>query len=97
MGKRVELVTQFKAAYVPLPPEMVEARRASLLLLLQWVDEEIKNEREGFDRDRGRSGIWSALFPMAVGVGSGVAKAGGLHAWFVGHDGSAVRVAYGSR
>ena len=41
MGKRVELEACFKVAYIPLPPEMEEARRASLMMLLEWVREDM--------------------------------------------------------
>lgn len=37
----MKLRTDFKIVYVPLPPEMIEIRRASLLLLLQWIKEDI--------------------------------------------------------
>jgi hypothetical protein len=46
MCKREELETNFEAAYIPLPSEMVEARRASLLLLLEWVREDILENEE---------------------------------------------------
>ncbi len=52
MAKRIKLVTEFKAVYIPLPPEMVEARRAGLLLLLQWIkDDLISNPDEYEGRD----------------------------------------------
>ena len=35
------LQVEFKVAYEPLPPKMVEARKASLLLLLQWIKEDL--------------------------------------------------------
>ena len=41
MGKRVALHADFKVEYVPLSPEMVEVRRASLLLLLRWIREDL--------------------------------------------------------
>jgi hypothetical protein len=41
------LQVNFKVAYVPLPPEMVEARKASLLLLLQWIKEDLILNPEG--------------------------------------------------
>ena len=37
----MKLRTDFKIVYVPLPPEMIEIRRASLLLLLQWIKEDL--------------------------------------------------------
>ena len=37
----MKLQTNFKIVYVPLPPEMIEIRRASLLLLLQWIKEDL--------------------------------------------------------
>jgi len=37
----MKLQTNFKIVYVPLPPEMKEIRRASLLLLLQWIKENL--------------------------------------------------------
>ena len=59
MGKRVELTINFKAAYVPLPLEMVEARRAGMLLLLQLIEEEIENERQRSAGDCGDGGVRS--------------------------------------
>ncbi len=35
----MKLQTNFKIVYVPLPPEMIEIRRASLLL--QWIKEDL--------------------------------------------------------
>ncbi len=35
------LQVNIKVTYVPLPPKMVEARKASLLLLLQWIKEDL--------------------------------------------------------
>ena len=37
----MKLRTDFKIVYVPLPPEMIEIRRAGLLLLLQWIKEDL--------------------------------------------------------
>ena len=37
----MKLQTNFKIVYVPLPPEMIEIRRAGLLLLLQWIKEDL--------------------------------------------------------
>ena len=51
MGKRVDLVINFKAIYVPLSLEMMEARRASLLLLWQWIRDEVINEVVDGDRE----------------------------------------------
>lgn len=39
MGKRVELKANFKIARVPLPSSMIEARRASFLMLIEWIEE----------------------------------------------------------
>jgi hypothetical protein len=65
MGKRVKLVSEFKVVYVPLPLRMVEARRASLLLLLRWIREarnEIVDIAHSGHIDRGAS----ALHPLAL-------------------------------
>lgn len=44
--KKIEYKTEFNIVHVPLPPEMIEARKASLLLLLDWIHEERKKEEE---------------------------------------------------
>ena len=64
MAKRVALVIDFKAVYIPLPPEMAEARRASLLLLLQWI-KEASNEIVDSDSNGDDGGIRAALFSLA--------------------------------
>ena len=50
VGKKVDLKVDFKIVRVPLPVSMVEARRASLLLLLDWFEEERR-------KDKGCSGV----------------------------------------
>jgi hypothetical protein len=51
MGKRIHLESDFKVAYVPLPEGMKEARRASLLLLLKWIKEDIAADNDKTDDD----------------------------------------------
>jgi len=57
--------------YVPLPVEQVEAWRASLLLLADWIIEDLKlhpeeneDERLGVDRPGNGHGGVPALFPV---------------------------------
>jgi hypothetical protein len=108
MGKRVELEADFKTEYIPLPLEMADIRRASLLLLLDWImedflsnpnsegsevdDEDMVSDRVGDDR-----GVRTALFPMAgIAERKKTPKARGIYAWFIGHDGSVHRMAMGT-
>lgn len=103
--KAQEFPVTLKVEYVPIPADRVGAWRASLLLLLELLREEreiykaeVENEHKGFDCDRDGSGVHTALFPMEdVAARKRAAAAHGVHAWFVGHDGSAQLVAYGSQ
>ena len=107
MGRRIGLTTDFKAVYVSLPLEMVEVRRASLLLLLQWIREDFilnpdpTEKRDGSvdgDRDGNDGRVRASLFSMEdVIARKRVATSHGVYAWFIGHDGSAYRMAVGSR
>lgn len=100
MGKRVELEAKLEMRFVPLTPERESAWRAGVLLLLQcFYDAKKKaaqNEFMVIDHDCGVDAGVVALFPLADVDRQEVAATGGLYAWFVGHDGSAVRLAYGS-
>lgn len=104
MAKRADLKVEFKVVYVPLPPHMEEARRASLLLLLQWIKEDLilhpeeeSNEVVDGDSNGHDGGVRPALFPVAgVAQRKRTAKAGRVHAWIIGNDGSAYRVVMGS-
>ena len=42
-AKKKIIKTEFKEVYIPLPPAMVEIRRAGLLLLLQWIKDDRPN------------------------------------------------------
>jgi len=106
MGKRTELETNFKVVCIPCPPVMAEARRAGLLMLLQWIKEDLISNpvvdevNDGFmdgNRNGDDGGISVALFPLAhVAERKRAATPGSLYAWAIGHDGSAHRVALGS-
>ena len=41
MANKIKYETNFKIAFVPVPPDMVEARRASIRMLLEWILENI--------------------------------------------------------
>jgi hypothetical protein len=105
MARKAQLFSvTLKVEYVPIPADRVGAWRASLLLLLDLLYEErefykaeIANEHKRSDRDRNSNGVRPALFPVEDVARQRAAKTGCLHAWFVGHDGSAQLVAYGSR
>lgn len=107
MGKRVALHADFKVEYVPLSPKMVEVRRASLLLLMRWIREDLilnldaREERDEIvDRncDGHAGGRLAALFSLEdVVARKKAAKTRSIYAWFVGHDGSAYRMVMGSQ
>ena len=90
---------QFKVEYVPVPKDRIGSWRASLLLLLDLLREEkslyeaeVRNDAVSFIRDDHRIG--TALFPLAnVVARKEAAKARGIHAWVIGHDGSVHRMA----
>ena len=93
-----------KVEYVPIPADRVGAWRACLLLLLDLLYEEraifkaeVANGNKRSDCDRNGDGVRPALFPLADVARQRAAKTGRLHAWYVGHDGSAQLVAYGSQ
>ena len=101
MGKRVVFVTEFKAVYIPLPPEMVEIRHAFLLLLLQWIKEdlilnpedEVNNETVDGNSNGHVGRVWAALFSLAgIAQGKETSAACRIHAWYIGNDGSAYHV-----
>ena len=79
MAKRAELNVEVKVVYVPLPPEMVEARRASLLMLLQWIREDMILNPDDTEEVNEFSDVSNS-------------KKGDKSAWLIGHDGSAQQV-----
>lgn len=97
--KAQEFPVVLKVEYTPVPMDRVEAWRASLVVLLDLLHEEVEaqNEHKRLDRDRSGSGVRAPLFSLANVVKQEVAQAQRLHAWVVGHDGSAHCMAYGSR
>ena len=107
MGKRVALHADFKVEYVPLSPEMVEVRRASLLLLLRWIREDLilnpedsKKASEALDLSKSDhyGTVRDSIFSLEdIAQRAKVAALGYAHAWFIGHDGSAQRVALGTQ
>lgn len=56
MGKKLDIKAEFKIVKVPLPPEMVEARRASLLMLLKWFQEARKIYESKKRKEWGKGG-----------------------------------------
>jgi len=105
MGKRVELVTEFKVVYIPLPPERAAARRTGLLLLMQWIKEDLSLNPEGkvsnevmdANRDGDDGRVRDALFPLEnVAERKRTPASRGIYAWVIGHDGSAHRMALGA-
>lgn len=97
MSKRVVWIIKIEVVYIPLPVEMEGTRRAGLILLWQWVEKEVEDEYTGFDRDSHGDRAGTALFPLAHDAGKETTTPGILYAWFIGHDGSVVRLAYGSK
>ena len=106
MARKVqEFQMDLKVAYVPIPADRVGAWRASLLLLLDLLYEEraiykaeVTNEFVDIDRDGHDGGRLAALFSMEdVVARKKAAKTRSIYAWFVGHDGSAYRMAMGTR
>ena len=107
MAKRAELNVEIKIVYVPLPPEMVEVRRASLLMLLKWIREDLilnpedsKNASEALELSKSDhyGTVRDSIFSLEdIAQRAKVAALGYAHAWFIGHDGSAQRVALGTQ
>ena len=103
--KAREFQIDLKVAYVPIPADRVGAWRASLLLLLKLLREErvifqaeVANEAVDIDRDGHDGGGLAALFSLDdVASRKKVAKTRSIYAWFIGHDGSAYRMAMGSQ
>ena len=94
-----------KVEYVPIPADRVGSWRASLLLLLDLLYEEraifkaeVLNEVVDIDRDGHDDGSLATLFSLEdVVARTKVATTRSVYAWFIGHDGSAYRMAMGSR
>lgn len=100
----IDVPVILKVEYIPVPEDKVNAWRAGILLLLNLIYEEKEiftaekeHEHKRLDSDGRSTGIRPALFSLANVAQKETAKAGGIRAWFVGHDGSAHIVAYGSR
>lgn len=93
MAKRAKLEVKLSVEYIPMPKEHVEAWRAGVFLLLQFMKEASRESvGVGLSRDERRTG--NALFPLAhITEGKRTSTAGGLYAWVIGHDGSAHRMA----
>ena len=106
MARKVrEFQVDLKVEYVTIPADRVGAWRACLLLLLDLLYEEraifkaeVLNEVVDIDRDGHDGGSLTALFSLEdVASRKKVAKTRSIYAWFIGHDGSAYRMAMGSR
>ena len=106
MARKVRVFqVNLKVEYVPIPADRVGAWRASLLLLLDLLREErvvfqaeVANEVVDIDRDGHDGGRLAALFSLEdVVARKKAAKTRSIYAWFVGHDGSAYRMAMGTR
>lgn len=46
MGKKIALDSKFKIVTVPLPPEKVDAWKAAMRMLLDWIREEANNDAD---------------------------------------------------
>ncbi len=100
-----ELQVVLKVEYIPIPAERVGAWRAGVLLLLQLIRErrdlraaEEQNERVDSDRNGNAGRVRAALLSLAAGAArQRSAEGSGIYAWYVGHNGSAYRVALGAR
>ncbi|MCC6568925.1 MAG: hypothetical protein IT315_06785 [Anaerolineales bacterium] len=46
MGKKIALDAKFKIVKVPLPPEKLEAWKAAMMLLLEWIREAAGKEND---------------------------------------------------
>ena len=106
MARKVRVFqVDLKVKYVPIPADRVGAWRASLLLLVELLREErvvfqaeVANEAVDIDRDGHDGRSIAALFSLEdVASRKKAAKTRSVYAWFVGHDGSAYRMAMGSR
>ena len=95
-----KLDVQLKVEYVPLSEERREAWCASLLLLVNWIVEdlianpEISDEPVDIDPVRDARGIWTSLFSLEDPTArKETSKTSSIYAWVIGHDGSAHRMA----
>lgn len=95
-------VVNLTVTHTPIPADRVFAWRAGCLLLLELLRErryvrgsEKEYGHKRIDRDRGTRGIGTSLLPLAHVDRKEAPKTGSVYAWFVGHDGSLQRMAYG--
>lgn len=94
------LDAQFGVKFIPLPEDKREAWRTSLLLLVNWIVEdlianpEVGNGLVDVDPVRDDHRVGTSLFSLAHPTQrKRTTQIGCIYAWVIGHDGSAHRMA----